>query len=61
MREIKSNEAVFREYTGEMGKLKNETYLPLQDGNMIEAMQREKRVLHPLKEDQQNIQKRWRT
>ncbi len=61
MREIKSNESVFHEHAEKMGKLKNEAYLPLQDGNMTEAIHREKRVLHQLKEDQQNIQKRWRT
>ncbi len=37
MREIKSNESVFHEHAEKMGKLKNEVYLPLRDGNMTET------------------------
>ncbi len=35
--------------------------LQAREEEMSEAMQREKHVLRQLKEDQQNIQKRWRT
>ncbi|WP_088814597.1 MULTISPECIES: DUF3130 family protein [Listeria] len=37
MREIKSNEAVFSEHVGEMGKMKDKAYLPLREVKMEET------------------------